>query len=147
VSEQPIVFRVQRGDTLTVIARRFRVGVAAIVARNHLASADRVAVGETLLIPRAAALALAVDPPLGALGQAFRITLRGAIPSETITFHLAFVWGTYDGAPHVVPADGVVSATYQTAVGDHPGVYSVTAVGSLGTRARAYFGVDPPPPS
>src|SRR5438876_10370899 len=44
-------YQVQRGDTLTSIAKHFGVSVASIVAQNHLTNPDQLTLGQTLQIP------------------------------------------------------------------------------------------------
>jgi LysM repeat protein len=139
-------YRVQRGDTMIGIARRFRVSVAAIVARNHLANPDRVAAGQMLLIPPPPPLSLVVTPPTGPAGQAFALHLVGAEPSETITFEVRAPRGTYRGPRHTATSDGSVTTTYQTAQSDDAGTYTVTAHGQAGTTISAMFRVVPPGP-
>jgi lipoprotein NlpD len=133
------IYRVKRGDTLTKIANHFRVPISAIVARNHIASPDRLSEGQTLLIPPAPPLKLIVTPPKGQAGQAFQLNLTGAVPSETIKFEIDSAKGKYTGGPHTASADGAVTATYQTALAGPTGIYNVTATGTLGTTVRAGF--------
>ena len=145
-STVPIRFQLPQGDTLTAVAQHFRVSVGSIVAANHLADADLVQAGQWLRIPRAAPLALTVDPSVGFAGQAFRFALRGAIPTETIQFDIVSPTGSNPGETHAVPASGAVAATYQSSAQDRPGIYRVVATGSLGTHVSTYFGVAAPPP-
>jgi LysM repeat protein len=49
--QQQETYRVQSGDTLTVIANRFGVSVQAIVDANELTNPDRLDVGQELIIP------------------------------------------------------------------------------------------------
>ena len=51
--EAAFVNVVEPGDTLSAIAKRFGTSVAAIVAANDIADADRIIVGQRLLIPEA----------------------------------------------------------------------------------------------
>ncbi|MDQ7849130.1 MAG: M23 family metallopeptidase [Armatimonadota bacterium] len=46
-----VAYRVQPGDTLFSLARRYRTSVDAIVAANGLPSADRLRVGQQLVLP------------------------------------------------------------------------------------------------
>jgi LysM repeat protein len=48
----PIVHRVQRGETLTAIARRYGTTVGAIQAANQLGRRTRILVGQRLSVPR-----------------------------------------------------------------------------------------------
>jgi hypothetical protein len=137
------IYRVKRGDTLTKIANHFRVSISAIVARNHIANADQLHEGQTLVIPPAPPRKLIVSPHTGQPGQAFQFTLTGAVPSETIKFHVDSPKTKYTGGPHTASADGAVIATYQTALSDPTGVYTVTATGNRGTTVRATFVIAP----
>ncbi|HEY5170496.1 MAG TPA: LysM peptidoglycan-binding domain-containing protein [Acidimicrobiia bacterium] len=133
------IYRVRQGDTLSRIANQFRVSISAIVARNHLANADHLREGQTLVIPPAPPRKLAVSPREGKQGQAFQITLTGAVPSETIKFEIDSPKTKYTGGPHTASADGTVIATYQVALSDPTGIYNVTATGNRGTRMSATF--------
>jgi LysM repeat protein len=135
---------VKPGDTLSGIAHRFRVSVAAIVARNHLANPDRVADGQTLLIPPRPPLALVVTPTTGPAGKTFMFRLVGAKPAEVITFQVRSPRGTFRGPAHTATTDGSVTTTYQTASSDRTGIYTVTAHGKSGTNISARFTVLPP---
>jgi LysM repeat protein len=135
----PITYRVKRGDTLTTIAHHFRVAISAIVSANRVANPDRLTEGQTLRIPPAPPLKLVVTPAKGQAGQAFQLKLTGAVPSETIKFEIDSSTRKYTGGPHTASADGAVTATYQTALSDPPGIYNVTAAGNQGTTVRAGF--------
>lgn len=140
-------YQVQRGDTLTSIAKHFGVTIAAIVDLNHLTDADRLSEGQTLQIPPvppAPPLQLTVTPTAGPAGQGFDLLVTGAKAGETVTFEIDSPAGKYTGPPHAVSGDGKVSATYQTAFTDTPGTYTVIAKGNQGTNIQATFGVQPP---
>jgi len=49
----PVVHIVQWGENLTSIARRYGTTIQAIVSRNYLANANRIYVGQRLIIPAA----------------------------------------------------------------------------------------------
>jgi membrane-bound lytic murein transglycosylase D len=51
------LYRVRRGDSVTVIARRFGVGVEDLLAVNHIRNRNRIAVGQVLQIPGGATTA------------------------------------------------------------------------------------------
>jgi LysM repeat protein len=62
----PPFYVVQKGDTLTSIAKKFHVSIAAIVAANKLANPDKVEAGQRLALPRPpprAAPTTSVSPP------------------------------------------------------------------------------------
>ena len=134
-----IAYRVKSGDTLTAISRQFRISVATLVARNHLADPDRLVAGQTLSIPPAPPLKLKVNPAGGRPGQAFRLTLTGAAPLETITFEVDSATSAFTGGPHTASPTGAVTATYQSSPDAPTGIYSVTARGNFGSTARAGF--------
>ena len=70
-------YTVQRGDTLSAIARRFGLSVAELAARNGIADPNRIAVGQRLTIPGADAGApLAVDASPGSSAWARPIVAR-----------------------------------------------------------------------
>jgi LysM repeat protein len=133
------IYTVKSGDTLSAIANRFHATVSAIMARNHLKNADKLALGQRLSLPPPLPLALVVSPARGAQGDAFHFTLTGAAPGETITFKIQSPKSTYSGAPHTAAIDGSVNATYQTAFTDPTGKYNVTASGNKGTTLSASF--------
>jgi LysM repeat protein len=138
----PISYTVKRGDTLTTIARFFHVSTDAIILTNQLASADTIAEGQVLQIPPAPPLQLTINPPKGAAGTVFELTLVNAIAGEVVTFMIAGPDGsTFTGSPHAASAEGLVTATYRSA-GDVPGTYVVTATGERGTNIQAAFTVE-----
>jgi LysM repeat protein len=139
----PITYEVKRGDTLTAIAKRFGVPIAAIVALNHLVDPDHLVAGQSLVIPPVPPVQLVITPPEAQVGARFHLTLTGAKPSEIITFEIDSPDNTYTGPPHAASADGEATATYQSSVGDTAGTYTVVAKGNQGTTAEASFRVDP----
>ncbi len=143
-TEGPITYQVKRGETLAAIAARFGVTVSTIVAANQLATPDRVTEGQVLQIPRRPPVSLTVTPAHAQAGEAFQLALTGAKPSEAVTFEIDQPGGKkYTGAQHVASPEGMVSATYQTQLGDAAGPYEVIATGAQGTSAHARFTVDP----
>jgi LysM repeat protein len=136
-------YRVRRGDTLTKIARRYRVSTSSIVALNHISNPDLLSEGLTLKIPPTPPLKLEVTPATGTLGQAFQLMLTGAPPNGPITFAVHSPTGTFTGPQHIASADGSVSATYQTGPSDAAGTYIVVAKGSTGPISHATFVVSP----
>jgi len=136
-----VTYRVKHGDTLSSIARRFRVAVSAITSANHITNPDRLPEGQTLRIPPRPPLGLVVTPTSGPPGQAFQLRLTGARPSETITFEVDAPKGKFTGPPHTADAGGSVTATYQTSINDPAGTFNVIAHGNAGTTARVTFAV------
>jgi LysM repeat protein len=137
-----IIYRVKPGDSLTRIADHFHVSISAIVSRNHIANANRLSNGQNLVIPRAPPLKLVITPPEGQAGQVFRLELTGAVASETIRFEIDSATRKYRGGSHTASTDGTVTASYQTDLAAPPGIYNVTATGTLGTTIQARFVVD-----
>ena len=136
-----ISYRVQRGDTLTSVAKRFRTSPATIAFLNRLADPDHLTEGQTLRIPPPAPLALRVTPAQGHAGEQFQLELTGAKPAEAVVFEIDSPAGKYTGHAHTAADDGSVTAVYVPSVGDPVGTYEVIATGNLGTTARASFRV------
>ena len=137
----PVVYQVQRGDTLTEIARHFHTTVAQITDVNQLADPDNLAEGQRLTIPPASSLRLEVALLDDSL-TGFQLTLGGGQPGEPVVFEIGAPDGsTYTGPPHVTGADGVVTTTYDSEIA--PGTYRVVARGDGGTEAETSFHVDP----
>lgn len=138
-----VTYRVQRGDTLTEIAKQFHTSVAAIVRTNGLPDADHLTEGQELVMPPPSALRLDAQLVGGRADSGFELTLVGALPSEVVTFVITLPSGaTYTGSPHVASAYGVVTTTYTAKIG--LGTYRVTASGERGTNAESIFHLDPP---
>jgi membrane-bound lytic murein transglycosylase D len=57
------IYRVRRGDTIGIIARRFGTSEAELVAENNLRNRPRIAVGQRLRLPGAAPLVVAAATP------------------------------------------------------------------------------------
>jgi LysM repeat protein len=136
-------YAVVRGDTLTAIARRFGVTVAAIVAANHLTSQDALSVGEVIHVPPVLPLGLTISPGEGPAGTSFTLRVVGVAPTDTVTFSITQPGHhPYTGPQHTPGPDGTVSATYETYPTDPAGAYVVLARTSSGKGAFASFRVD-----
>jgi LysM repeat protein len=142
----PFTYQVKRGDTLTAIAKRFRIPITTIVALNHLTDPDHLVEGQPLVIPSVPPVQIVITPAEAQAGAAFVIKLTGAKPSETVTFEIDAPDGKFTGPPHQASDDGVVTATYHSADAT-AGTYTVVAKGNQGTVAQASFRVDPFSPS
>jgi membrane-bound lytic murein transglycosylase D len=71
------IHRVRRGETLSVIARRHRTSVNAIVRANHLRSRNRIRVGQRLKIPqRAGSTGASAVIATGSQAASLRYTVR-----------------------------------------------------------------------
>ena len=93
--------------------------------------------------------ALFVRPPTGPVGTTFTLTATGFHPGETLRFEIRMPDGKiFRGQFHQIPASGTVTAPYNTAGGNPPGAYPVTAATEKGARAEATFTLTPAgPPS
>jgi LysM repeat protein len=139
----PATYVVQRGDTLTAIAKQFNTSVAAIVTTNQLTDADELAPGQLLEMPPPTAVRIEAKLVDGQPASGFGLVLVGAAPSEVVTFVITLPDGsTHTGSPHVASGYGVVASTYHDAVGS--GTYTVTATGERGTNAQVRFHLDEP---
>ncbi len=141
-----INYQVRRGETLTVIAKRFGVTIDAIVGANQLANEDQVAEGQLLVVPSPPPVALVVTPATTTTGRSVRLELVGAQPLESVTFQIDSPTGTFTGPAHTAPSEGTVTTSYSVAADATPGTYRVTATGDRGTTAQASFRVDPAVP-
>ncbi|MFT4863600.1 MAG: membrane-bound lytic murein transglycosylase D [Pseudohongiellaceae bacterium] len=54
VQTPDVAYEIVRGDSLSVIARRFNTSVAALTSLNQLASSHRIQIGQRLLLPQTA---------------------------------------------------------------------------------------------
>ena len=137
----PVMYQVQRGDTLTEIARHFHTTVGQIANLNRLTNPDKLVEGQSLTIPPASSLQLEVAL-LHDTQSGFELTLRGGQAGEPVVFEIDAPDGsTYTGSPHVTAPEGVVTTMYNTQIGS--GTYRVVARGDQGTEAEISFHVDP----
>jgi len=139
----PATYLVQRGDTLTNIAKQFHTSVGAIVATNRLENPDALTEGQQLTMPPSSAVRIDAELVDGGGDTAIGLTLVGAEPSELVTFVVTLPDGsTYTGSPHSTSIYGVVTTTYRATLAT--GSYSVTATGERGTTAETTFHLVPP---
>jgi LysM repeat protein len=135
----PLTYEVKSGDTLTSIARFFRLSPAVIAMANQLANPDQLTAGQVLTIPPTPPAQLTVMPNFAQSGQAFMFILTGAIAGETVTFEISAPdGGKFTGPPHAASQDGAVTASYNSA-GEGPGTYTVVATGDGGTSVQASY--------
>jgi LysM repeat protein len=138
----PVNYQVQRGDTLTKIAKQFHTSVAAIVKLNQLSNADDLAEGQNLVMPPPSATRVDAELQDAATTSGLKLSLVGAQPAELVTFEIHLPDGsTYTGSPHSASPYGVVTTTYSADIAT--GTYTIVATGAQGTNAQASFHVDP----
>jgi hypothetical protein len=97
------------------------------------------------VIPPPPPIALTITPAITRPGRYVDLELRGAQPSESVTFEIRSPTGSFSGPPHTVLDDGVVTTTYTPPLDAAPGTYEVSAKGSHGSAARATFEVQSTP--
>lgn len=137
----PVTYLVQRGDTLTEIAKHFRTSVGAIVETNQLEDPDHLADGQQLVMPPPSSARIEVDLVDG--GAGVDISVFGAQPGEVVTVVITLPDGeTFTGPPHSASGGGTVATTYTATLGT--GTYTVAATGERGTNAQTAFHLDPP---
>jgi LysM repeat protein len=136
-------YLVQRGDTLTEIAKRFHTSIGAIISTNRLADADDLVEGQELTLPPPSEVQIDAKLVGATTDEGFDLTLDGAAPSELVTFVITLPDGsTHTGSQHVASETGVVTTTYTAYL--TVGTYTVTATGERGTNAATSFIVDAP---
>ena len=111
-----------------------------------LGDPQRTDVADATIAPRSTTvppIRFVITPSAAQGGTDFQLELTGAKPSEAITFEIDTPAHKYTGPPHTASADGVVTATYHSSVGDPAGAYKVIAKGNRGTTAHAAFRVKP----
>jgi LysM repeat protein len=139
----PVTYRVESGDTLTLIAKRFRTSVGAIVATNQLADPDHLSEGQELVMPPPSAVRIEVKLESEGRNDTVGLTLVGAEAGEVVTFVITQPSGEpYTGLPHSASPEGVVTTTYTAPLTS--GTYTVAATGERGTFAELAFHLDPP---
>jgi LysM repeat protein len=139
----PDIYVVQRGDTLTGIAKQFHTSIGAIVATNRLADPDHLAEGQQLQMPPSSAVRIDARVEAASSTPIVHLTLVGADPAELVTFVITLSDGsTYTGSPHVASDVGAVATTYTGTLG--AGGFTVTADGDHGTTVTAAFRLRPP---
>jgi LysM repeat protein len=82
------VYVVQGGDSLSAVADRFGVSVAAIVSANDLANPDFVFAGQRLVIPRAGAQSSTPTTPVAVVSEGIRLSVidgGGDLTRESIS--------------------------------------------------------------
>lgn len=99
-------YRVRRGDTLSVIASRFGTSARAIQRANGLASAHRIRIGQTLLIPPRGGARYAMA---GARTPAVHVVQRGE--------NLSRIASRYGTTPQVIQQANGLSSLHHIRVG------------------------------
>jgi murein DD-endopeptidase MepM/ murein hydrolase activator NlpD len=110
----PVRYVVRQGDTLSDVARRFDVALAAVAATNGIASPYRLSVGQSLAIPgvqTAKAVPDAAPPPLTGRGFLWPVSGKviggyGVTPSGQHRNGINIA--ARKGAPVVAAEDGIV---------------------------------------
>jgi LysM repeat protein len=139
----PATYVVQRGDTLTEIAKQFHTSVGAIVSTNTVENPDDLTEGQRLTMPPSSAVRIDAEMVDEGGDRGVGLTLLGAEPSELVTFLITLPDGsTYTGSPHSASIYGVVTTTYTADLVN--GVYRVTGTGERGTNAETAFHLDVP---
>jgi LysM repeat protein len=140
----PTNYSVQRGDTLTAVARFFGVSKAAVIAANQDLDPDHLVEGQVLVIPSPTPVQLVIKPRKVRVGGSLELKLTGAREFENVTFEIDRPTGPFTGPAHPASGDGLVTTTYELGLADPPGTYTVIARGDQGTMVQATFRVDEP---
>jgi LysM repeat protein len=132
----PTVYTVQRGDTLTSIAKRFGVRVSDLLTANTFTDPDNLVEGQSVTIPKITPPELTVTRDATTSNQ-LDLAMSGALSGELVTFTITSPAGSFTGPAHKVAADGTVTASYDTS--GTTGTFAITANGSQGSTATATF--------
>jgi LysM repeat protein len=138
-------YTVKAGETMQVIAERFGTTVTEILDENELTDPDVLVAGQVLKIPPPRIPGLVVKPTTVVVGDIIEIRLTGAQAFEAVTFEIAGPTTSFTGPPHTTNKGGKFITSYQIAVEDVPGTYTVTARGDLGTTLQTTFVVEAAP--
>ncbi len=164
-ADDPLVHIVQPGENLSRIGQRYGVSVEALVTANGLTNANRIYVGQRLVIPTGAA-----SPPPATAGthivqpgeNLFRIALRYGLTTQALAAANGIVnpnriysgqrlvipgQGTTTPAPPPAPAPTFTSYTVQrgdtlSAIAMRYGVsmWALAAANNIGNPSRIYVG-------
>jgi membrane-bound lytic murein transglycosylase D len=150
-------YRVKRGDTLSSIARRFRVRQSELIALNHLRNRNHLRIGQVLNLPvknPQRAVARAADPsrvpePIPADGlyrvkrgdNITKIAQRFGVSAEDLLTVNHIRNRNLVSVGQVLQIPGGANTARVSASGASPGVYTVRRGDTLGKISRR-FGVD-----
>lgn len=125
-SATPGSYVVQRGDTLSSIARRHKVSVHSLVQANHLSNRDHIEVGQRLHIPSSSS-STAANPKKSSHSRARPVasSIPPAVVRDTTPLPRGVLWRW--------PADGVVLQRYNPALG----IKGIEIGGRLGAPVRS----------
>jgi LysM repeat protein len=143
----PTTVTVASGDTLSAIAARHGVSVAALAAANGITDPDRIAAGRVLRLPGATSAGAAPasgrsagrthrvrrGDSLGAIAARYGVSVRGLAAANGIRNPDLVVAGRVLRIPGASPSSGVV----------HPVATGRSQVGSMLNAAAFRHGVDP----
>jgi membrane-bound lytic murein transglycosylase D len=101
------IYRVRRGDTLSIIAQRFGVSESALAAENGLRNRNRIVVGQRLRIPGAQPLVVASAAPTPTAAE--KVSVSTASEATKTPAVAAVATGT--ALPRAVPATATTAGT------------------------------------
>ncbi len=145
--------RIRRGESLSVIARRYKTSVAELMAMNGLRSRHRIRAGQTLRLPLSDTTA---RPAVQADAETYRVrsgdTLGGIAQRAGVSQSSLLALNNLSNRNRIYPgqllrlrrAEAVVAPANSPAAGDSAVVSSAPSASSAASTAHADAGSTPP---